>query len=282
LGPELVAYPVADRNLLDALTGIVARAAATIMAIGSRGVDIKLKGDQSPVTAADVASEAVILESLAPLLPGVPVVSEEATGRRDLDALPSVFALVDPLDGTREFIAGRDEFAVNLALIVERKAVLGVLAAPMRGVLWRGIVGGGAERLTLALGDEPKAVEPTPVRTRTAPAGGLVAAMSRSHLDAATESFLGAMPVAERMQLGSAIKFGLLAEGKADLYPRLSPTCEWDIAAGHAVLSAAGGTLTRPDGSAIAYGSLERNLLVPDFVAWGDPVAARRNPGRAS
>jgi 3'(2'), 5'-bisphosphate nucleotidase len=275
LGPDLVAGPVADRSLLDALTGIVARAAATIMAIGSRGIDIEIKGDQSPVTAADIASEAVILAGLAQLLPGVPVVSEEATGRCCPQALPSVFALVDPLDGTREFIAGRDEFAVNLALIVERQAVLGVLAAPMREVLWRGIVGDGAERLTLALGDEPKAVGPTPVRTRTAPAGGLVAAMSRSHLDPATESCLGALPVAERMRLGSAIKFGLLAEGTADLYPRLSPTCEWDIAAGHAVLTAAGGTLTRRDGSAIRYGGLERNLLVPDFIAWGDPMAGR-------
>jgi 3'(2'), 5'-bisphosphate nucleotidase len=273
LPPNVGMSSIADKRLLAELTAIAARAAATIQELGRQAGDVRHKADGSPVTAADEASEAVILEGLGRLMPGVPVVSEEASGRGG--GLPApVFALVDPLDGTREFIAGRDEFAVNLALIANGEAVVGVVAAPMQGRVWRGIVGQGAERLML--GDEVGA--PTAIRTRIPPAQGLTATLSRSHPDAATEAFLGRLPVAGRMRLGSAIKFCLVAEGSADLYARFSPTCEWDIAAGHAVLSAAGGTMTRRDGGPISYGGSARDFLVPDFIAWGDAAAAARYP----
>jgi len=260
-----------DPRLLEQLTGIAARAAAAIMAIAPAALDPRLKADQSPVTAADEAGEAVILEGLARLLPGVPVVSEEAAVRPT--ALPSCFLLVDALDGTREFLAGRPEFTVNIAMIADGSPVLGVVAGPALGRMWRGLVGHGAERLVLATGE---AAAPTAIRTRRAPADGLVAAMSRSHGDARTESLLGRLPVKERTTLGSSAKFCLVAEGSADLYARLAPTSEWDIAAGHAVVVAAGGLVTTPDGGAIRYGGVEQEFRVPAFMAWGDADAARR------
>jgi 3'(2'), 5'-bisphosphate nucleotidase len=263
--------------LLDALTTIAARAAAAILTIGQQASEVRKKPDLSPVTAADEAAEAVILEDLARLLPGVPVVSEEAAGRDGPGSLPACFVLVDPLDGTREFIEGRPEFTVNIALVVDQEVVAGLVAAPALGRLWRGIVGRDAERLDLIFnGQCCKPMSPAPIRTRSAPLAGLVATMSRSHLDGKTEAFLSRLPIMDRIAVGSALKFCLLADGKADLYPRLAPTCEWDIAAGHAVLAAAGGTLTAPDGAAIRYGQVKQALRVPAFVAWGDAEAARR------
>src|SRR5262245_23171814 len=260
-----------DPRLLEQLTGLAARAAAAILAVAPEACDPRLKADQSPVTAADEAGEAVILEGLARLLPGVPVVSEEATARPT--ALPSCFVLVDPLDGTREFLAGRPDFTVNIAMIADGRPVLGVVAGPALGHIWRGMAGLGAERLVLAAGD---AAAPTAIRTRKAPAHGLVAAVSRSHGDAQTASLLDRLPVTARTTLGSSAKFCLVAEGSADLYARLAPTSEWDIAAGHAVVAAAGGIVTAPDGSAIRYGGVQRDFCVPAFMAWGDADAARR------
>ena len=157
------------------------RASAAILAIAPAALAARHKADQSPVTAADEASEAVILEDLARLLPGVPVVSEEAAADRPTPDSRATFVLVDPLDGTREFVAGRPEYTVNMALVRDRTPVVGLIAAPALGLLWRGIVGRGAERLRLVL-DRAKAVEPTAIRTRTAP-DRLVVALSRSHLD---------------------------------------------------------------------------------------------------
>jgi 3'(2'), 5'-bisphosphate nucleotidase len=271
-----VSVPVAQARLLAELTTAVARAAAAILAIPPTALAPREKPDQSPVTAADEAAEAVILEHLARLLPGVPVVSEEAAARTDPPAPPSTFVLVDPLDGTREFLAGRPEFTVNVALVAEWKPIIGVVAAPASRRLWRGVVGQGAERLVLVAEGEPAALEPTVIRTRPAPADGLVAAVSRSHPDAGTESFLAVLPVTKRIRLGSSAKFCLVAEGSADLYPRFSPTSEWDIAAGHAVLAAAGGTVTTPDGGPIQYGRAQQRFRVPGFMAWGDGGAARR------
>jgi len=276
VAPVTVSVPVAEARLLAGLTTAVARAAAAILAIPPTALAPREKADQSPVTAADEAAEAVILEHLARLLPGVPVVSEEAAAHADPPAPPSTFVLVDPLDGTREFLAGRQEFTVNVALVADWKPIIGVVAAPASRRLWRGIVGQGAERLVLATEGEPTALEPTVIRTRPAPADSLVAAVSRSHPDAGTESYLAVLPVTQRIRLGSSEKFCLVAEGSADLYPRFSPTSEWDIAAGHAVLAAAGGTVTTPDGGPIQYGRAQQRFRVPGFMAWGDGEAARR------
>jgi 3'(2'), 5'-bisphosphate nucleotidase len=251
-------------GLLDGLTLIASRAAAAILAVPQLDLNQRHKPDASPVTAADDASETVILAGLAKLMPGVPVVSEETTGNRPVEGLGERFLVVDPLDGTREFLAGLDEFTVNIALIENETPVAGVLAAPARGLIWRGHVGRGAERLALPPGAAPD---------KARPATGARVLISRSHLDPATDAYVDRLARPERITCGSALKFGLLAEGSADLYPRLGPMSEWDIAAGHAVLTAAGGAMRRLDGGALRYG--QSNFLVAGFIATGDvaPVA---------
>jgi 3'(2'), 5'-bisphosphate nucleotidase len=267
----------ADGRLLDELTSIVSAAAAAIVAACAGSLDTRTKADLTPVTAADHAAEAVILEGLARLLPGMCVVSEEAAGRALPDRIPDSFVLVDPLDGTRELVAGREEFTINLAIVDGERPRLGIVAAPAQGLLWRGIEGRGAERLRLSPGAPAHAAQArSVVRTRPAPRAGLVAAVSRSHLDPQTEVLLARLPIADRYVCGSAVKFCQIAEGIADVYPRLSPTCEWDVAAGHAVLAAAGGVVTTPEGAPLSYGRIAENFRVPAFVAWGDPETAVR------
>jgi len=267
----------ADGRLLDELTSIVSAAAAAIVAACAGSLDTRTKADLTPVTAADHAAEAVILEGLARLLPGMCVVSEEAAGRALPARIPDSFVLVDPLDGTRELVAGREEFTINLAIVDGERPRLGIVAAPAQGLLWRGIEGRGAERLRLSPGAPAHAAQARSIiRTRPAPRAGLVAAVSRSHLDPQTEALLARLPIAARHACGSAVKFCQIAEGSADVYPRLSPTCEWDVAAGHAVLAAAGGVVTTPEGAPLSYGRIAENFRVPAFVAWGDPEAAVR------
>ena len=267
----------ADDRLLDELTTIVSAAAAAILAARAGSLDARTKADRSPVTAADHAAEAVILEGLAHLLPGMCVVSEEAADRALPASIPDTFVLVDPLDGTRELLAGRDEFTVNVAVVTGGRPRLGIVAAPAQGILWRGIEGRGAERLRLSPGAPAGAArERTAIRTRALPGAGLVAVVSRSHLDPQTQAFLARLPIADRRECGSAVKFCQLAEGAADVYPRLSTTCEWDVAAGHAVLAAAGGTVVTPEGAALDYGRISRNFRVPGFIAWGDPSAPKQ------
>ena len=252
-----------DAALAAELTALVASAAAAILAIAPAALATRLKADRSPITAADEAADAVIAQGLARLLPGIPVVSEESRDRPV--ALGETFALVDPLDGTKEFVAGLGEYTVNLAIVTAGEPIAGFIAAPALGLLYRGIAGRGAERLAL----DPAAV-PVAIRVRPVPAAGRVAAVSRSHLDAATADFLDRVGVAARISCGSALKFCRIAEGAADVYPRLSPTSEWDIAAGHAIVAAAGGLMTAPAGTPLRYGGAQQNFKIPGFVAWGD------------
>jgi len=264
-----------DRPLLDALTSIVSEAGAAILSACTRALATRTKADASPVTAADHAAEAVILAGLARVLPGVCVVSEEAAACPE--CLPDTFILVDPLDGTRELVAGRDEYTVNVAIVVGGRPRLGIVSAPAQGLIWRGIEGQGAERLRLAPGQRVSAAaEIVPVRTRATPSTGMIAVASRSHLDPATQAFLARLPIAKAINSGSAVKFCQLAEGAADVYPRLSTTCEWDVAAGHALLVAAGGMVTTPEGAPLRYGGTAAQFRLPAFVAWGDPSAAAR------
>ncbi|HWP25569.1 MAG TPA: 3'(2'),5'-bisphosphate nucleotidase CysQ [Xanthobacteraceae bacterium] len=259
----------AEARLLDELTFVASRAAAAILALPAAALARRNKPDGSPVTAADEASEAVIQAALRELLPGIPVISEE-TGGAVTALLGSRFVLVDPLDGTREFLAGRDEFTVNIAIVENGTPRLGVIAAPARGVVWRGIVGSGAERLVLAPGEPARAArERRPIRSRPRPAAGVVAVTSRSHFDAATQAWLRRLNPVQQIRCGSSLKFALIAEGIADVYPRLSPVSEWDIAAGHAVLLAAGGAVRTPAGAPLSYG--RSDLRIPAFVASGDP-----------
>lgn len=263
--------PADAAGLIDALTRIVARACAVIRDFAPETVGRQLKADQSPVTAADEASEAAILEGLAKLMPSVPVVSEEKSGREAAPALGGSFLMVDPLDGTKEFLAGRDEFTVNLAIVTGRTPIAGIIAAPTRGLLWRGIVGRGAERLRL-LADGADSAQA--IRTRGWPAQGGVVVVSRSHLDPATEALVARLGPVSRVPSGSAIKFCQVAEGAADVYPRLATTCEWDVAAGHALIAAAGGTVTDAQGAALTFGHADKNFRIPAFIAWGDPEKA--------
>jgi len=265
-----------DTRLLDGLTLVVSRACAAILAMPRTSLDPREKPDRSPVTSADKASEAVILEGLARLMPGVAVLSEEATGTRPVMPSGGRLFIVDPLDGTREFLAGLDEYVVNIALMENGVPVAGVVAAPARGLIWRGHVGQGAERLALPSGASRDIVgERVSIRTRARPASGARVLISRSHLDSATDAFVDRLPRPEKIACGSALKFCLLADGTADIYPRLAPTSEWDIAAGHAVLLAAGGDVRKPDGSALLYGEgyAEGKYLVPAFIASGDGAA---------
>ena len=259
-------------RLLPGLTDVVARASALILRMSEGTVAHRLKPDQSPVTAVDEASEAEILRGLAQLLPGVPVVAEEMSGRQAAPALDGIFLMVDPLDGTKEFIAGSDEFTVNVAILCGGVPVAGVVAAPKRGLLWRGARGVGAERLRLT---PDGAADAQSIRTRHWPTQGAIGLTSRSHLDPATQVFLDGLEPIARERSGSALKFCLVAEGSADVYPRLATTCEWDVAAGHAVVAAAGGAVTTPEGSAIPYGRVKENFRVPAFIAWGDPEKAK-------
>lgn len=262
-----------DSPLLDALTDLVSEAGHAILAVARSAVlDVREKADHSPVTAADRAAEAVILAGLARLLPGVPVVSEESVAAAPQPPLAGTFLLVDPLDGTREFVDGRDEYTVNVAVVEAGVPIAGLVLLPARGVLYRGRVGHGAERLSLLPGGRAATAVATAIRARPCPRTGAVAAVSRSHLDPASEAFLARRRVEARVSCGSAVKFGLLAEGQADVYPRLAPTSAWDVAAGHAVLAAAGGTVVRPDGTPLRYGETA-GWGVPGFVAWGDPAA---------
>ena len=267
--------PREAEELLDPLTEIVSRAAAATLATSFSTVERHIKNDLSPVTAADVASEAVIIEGVAKLLPGVTVIAEESVAAAATASLEPSFVIADPLDGTKEFLAGRDEFTVNVAIVTHGVPVAGIVAAPAQGLLWRGAVGGKAERLRLRLGAGPaQAYDRSYIRTRPAPER-LIVTTSRSHLDETTEDFIARLPIAKRFMCGSALKFCYVAQGDADVYPRLSPTHEWDIAAGCAILVAAGGASMAPDGSSLRFGGREKSFLVPGFVAWGDPAAAK-------
>ena len=257
-----------DRRLIDEMVSIASRACAAILAVGA-DLAQREKPDRSPVTAADEASEAVVLEGLRRLLPGVPVISEEAVSRAMPAAPGARFFLVDPLDGTRELVAGETEYAVNIALIDGGRPVAGVIAAPATGTIWAGVVGQGAERLILAPGAEAAAArERTAIRTRARPQRGAVALMSRFHRDPKTDAFLDRIADLERVVCGASIKFCRIAEGSADIYVRTHSISEWDAAAGHALVEAAGGTMTMHDGEAVPYG--RDGFRLPPFIVLGD------------
>ncbi|HEY6983935.1 3'(2'),5'-bisphosphate nucleotidase CysQ [Reyranella sp.] len=243
-------------------TGLARAAAREIMRIYAGDLGERTKADKSPVTDADHAAEAVILAGLRDLTPDTPVVAEEemAAGRMPkLNGGP--FWLVDPLDGTKEFIKRNGEFTVNIALIDGGQPILGIVLAPASDILWRGAAGLGADK-------SDKGGSFQRIATRVPPSTGLTAFASRSHsiysdLDIWFRS--NGLTVAERRQAGSSLKFCLIAEGQADIYPRFGPTNEWDTAAGQAVLVAAGGEVVTTDGRALLYG--KPGFSNPHFIA---------------
>lgn len=263
----------AASGLMEPLTALVVQAGEAILAVNRAAMRIDGKQDGSPVTEADLAADRIIADGLAQLAGDVPTLSEERTQLASPPFQGSFF-LIDPLDGTKEFVAGRDEFTVNLALVTRGVPLLGIVSAPALGLLWRGIVGRGAERVKF---DGATIGAAEPIRTRKLPAQGesWIAAVSRSHGDPISEAFIDNRPNAVRKTCGSAVKFGRIAEGAADIYPRFGPTSEWDVGAGCAVVTAAGGRVTDGKGGELRFGQRrDSGFIIPEFIAWGDPRAA--------
>jgi 3'(2'),5'-bisphosphate nucleotidase len=253
--------------MLQSLIYTAQRAGGAIMAVYATGFAVRDKADASPVTAADEAAEKIILADLAEIAPDIPVVAEESVAGGKIPRVADRFFLVDPLDGTKEFIGRRDEFTVNIALIENGEPVLGVVLAPARRELFWGDVRAGRAGHMDAEPDGTMPLMGAPLRAREAPPDGLVAVASRSHRSPETDAFLAKYPVKEFRSIGSSLKFCLVAAGQADVYPRLGPTMEWDTAAGHAVLTAAGGSVTTLEGGPFRYGKPDfRN---GNFIAWG-------------
>lgn len=254
----------------DRLEHTVRESGNVIMEIYESGFEVEFKDDKSPVTAADQASEAVILRDLAEISPDIPVVAEEQCAAEGFPKFEgNTFWCVDALDGTKEFIKRRGDFTVNIGLIVDGTPTLGLVYAPARGVLYRGVVcpvSGDSEAIVERDGErKPASVRPTPTE-------GLTIVGSASHQVAdALEEFLDGQQVEQMIAIGSSLKFCLVAEGKADIYPRFGPTCEWDIAAGHAVLRAAGGSVKAFDGAPMVYKKESVNYLNGTFLAANTP-----------
>jgi 3'(2'), 5'-bisphosphate nucleotidase len=252
------------------LTSLARRAGAAILDIYGSAFTVTAKSDASPVTQADLRAERIILTELEHLTPGVPVVSEEAVaaGCR-VDISGGTFWLVDPLDGTKEFVKRNGEFTVNMGLVIDGVPSVGVIYAPAADRLFAAAPG----YATVEEGDR----RPRPIATRPPPSTGLVVLSSRSHRNPdAFAEFIRPYAVAEVRHSGSALKFALIAAGEADLYPRFGRTMEWDIAAGHALLTAAGGCLSLPDGGDLAYG--KPGFENPPLVAWATARPDLRRP----
>ncbi|MCC5994953.1 MAG: 3'(2'),5'-bisphosphate nucleotidase CysQ [Oceanicaulis sp.] len=252
--------------LARAFAEICARAALPVMEVYATDFTADQKADRSPVTEADKRAEGVILHELAGLMPGVPVLAEESFEAGLRPDIAGEFVLVDPVDGTKEFINKNGEFTINIALIRDRAPVAGCVYAPALSRIWLG--GTRASAATLAPGAPFDPGRAKAIATRPAPKGGLTAVMSRSHADEQTRRFAEDLGVTDTVSAGSSLKFCRVAEGAADVYPRFGPTKEWDTGAGHAVLIAAGGAVTRPDGGPFLYGKTETEYLNGPFVAW--------------
>jgi 3'(2'), 5'-bisphosphate nucleotidase len=248
-------------GLIELVRATALSAGTTILEIYAQPFAVQQKADASPVTLADQLAEAAIVEALSKATPDIPIIAEELAAAGHLPAAaPARFWLVDPLDGTKEFIRRNGEFTVNIALIENGKPCLGIVHAPAQGVTYWGDAGGARRQR----GRET----PQAIAVRAVPPTGAVVVHSRSHADEAQlDRYLAAVPQAERRVSGSSIKFCLIAAGEADLYPRFGRTMEWDTAAGQAVLEAAGGTVATRDGRPLRYG--KSGFANPDFVARG-------------
>ena len=261
----------ARNDLADRFAAIASEAGKRIMAIYSPTLKVESKKDSSPVTEADAAAERVILESLKSVIPEVPVIAEESFDAGAAHAAPERFILVDPLDGTREFITGSHEFTVNIALVENRKPIVGCVYAPALNQIY--VAGADAWRAEVRPGDAlPGRAAMQKLATEDYPPEGLRAIASRSHLDPETEALLKKLQIGTFKSAGSSLKFCWIAQGDGDIYPRLAPTMEWDTAAGHAVLTAAGGCVIGRDGSPFRYG--KAGFRNDGFVAWGrEPIS---------
>jgi 3'(2'),5'-bisphosphate nucleotidase len=260
-----------DRRLADALAAAAIAAGRAILDVRRRGYRAERKADATPVTEADRAAEAILIAAIREAAPGVPIVAEEACAAGEVPEVHGDFFLVDALDGTREFVRGGDDFTVNVALVRDRVPVLGVVHVPIGGKTFVGIAGEGAWMIPADGGARRQ------LHVRAA-AELLDVVASKSHRTPETDRYIARYPVRSLVAAGSSLKFCCLAEGSADLYPRMGPTMQWDTAAGDAVLRAAGGRTLTLDGAPLAYGpgAGEGGEAYgnPWFVALGDcPLA---------
>lgn len=255
----------------DTLARIALDAGALIMQVYATDFDVDRKDDSSPVTEADEKAEALILAALEKADPSLPVIAEESVAAGNIPEHGDRFALVDPLDGTKEFINKRGEFTVNIGIIEHGVPVMGVVYAPALNRLFVAETRFSAWQATAEPGGPlPDASARTTLRIRPAPANGLTAIASKSHRSPETNEFLDSQPVGDIISAGSSLKFCLIAAGEADLYPRHGRTMEWDTAAGQAVAEAAGARVTELDGSPLIYGKTARGYDNPHFIVWGD------------
>jgi 3'(2'), 5'-bisphosphate nucleotidase len=256
-----------ERNALARVfAAIASEAGVAVMEVYASDFETRTKADYSPVSDADERAEEIILGRLERELAGIPVLAEERAAREGVGSkVAEAFLLVDPVDGTKEFIQRKGDFTVNIALIVKGEPVAGCVFAPARKEMYFG----GTEARVIA-GFEPGARvgEGDVLKTRGY-GEKLVAITSSSHLDERTKEFLAKHSITDQTGIGSSLKFCWVAAGKADVYPRWGPTMEWDTAAGHAVLQAAGGRVTKPDGSPFVYGKGAEGFRNGPFIAWG-------------
>jgi 3'(2'), 5'-bisphosphate nucleotidase len=246
---------------------LCSEAGAAIMKIYATDFEARGKDDNSPVTDADEIAEKIILAGLSKLVPGIPVLAEESFAAGFRPEIGAAFILVDPVDGTKEFINKNGEFTVNIALIEDHKPTAGCVYAPAIERIYVGGTSAWAGPLKAGQVVDQTALEA--IATRARPENGLKAVMSRSHADEKTLAFAESQGVVERVSAGSSLKFCLIADGTADVYPRFGPTREWDTGAGHAVLNAAGGCVLKPDNSPFLYGKEDTEYLNGAFIAWG-------------
>ena len=256
-------------QVAETFAELTIEAAVAVMCVYAGDHHARRKADSSMVCDADERAEAIILHGLAERLPHIPVVAEEAASRGEKPRCGRAFILVDPVDGTREFLHRNGEFTINIALILDGVPRAGAVYAPAIGRLWVA----GTHAWTCDV--EPGAPLPPPesrraMQVRSTPLNGLTALASRSHADDKTEAFLANLPIAERRCAGSSLKFCIVAEGEADVYPRFGQTMEWDTAAGDAVLRAAGGAVLDESGVALLYGKADSQYRNGPFIAWGD------------
>ncbi len=263
----------ADAALFDRLIPVVIEAGGAILRARD-GHAVAAKADRSPVTDADRIAEAIVIRALREAAPTVPIVAEEEVAEGRIPAVAGDFFLVDALDGTRDFIAGGNDFTVNIGLIRNGRPIAGIVHAPAVRRVWVGLVGKGARRIDI--GRDPRG---RPIVVRTARPGALDIVASRSHRSPETDAFIARFPGSRIVAAGSSLKLVTIAEGGADLYPRLAPTSQWDIAAGDAILAAAGGRVLDMTGRRLGYGPRHDGgahpFLNPWFVATGgiDPFA---------
>ncbi|MEO9971932.1 MAG: 3'(2'),5'-bisphosphate nucleotidase CysQ [Hyphomonadaceae bacterium] len=255
----------------DTLATIALEAGALIMGIYATDFDVSSKDDASPVTEADQRAETLILNALTALAPDIPVLAEESVAAGEIPKIGNRFFLVDPLDGTKEFINKRGEFTVNIALIEHGRPVMGVVFAPALDRLFVADSVSSAWQATAKPGAAvPPASERKPLKIRSKPEAGITAIASKSHRTPETDAFLEKFEVEEIISAGSSLKFCLIAAGEADLYPRMGRTMEWDTGAGQAVVEAAGGRVLEEDGSPLLYGKTARGYDNPHFIVYGD------------